>query len=155
MGKTDITNQTVFHIISTIIINKTTTITISIKLKWHLCSISRTFWVGNITPKQCPITVSYTFEIHSNPYQVSIIILALLQYLNFLFIYQYTFYKIYNIYIMKYIKTNKELEFLKLKEFVKIHLLILSTNILVDDNKIVDVTRNRLLTLQHLNQNQW
>jgi hypothetical protein len=44
---------------------------------------------------------------------------------------------------MKYIKTNKELKFLKLKEFCEIHLLILSTDIPLMIIKL-DVTRNMI-----------
>jgi hypothetical protein len=55
---------------------------------------------------------------------------------------------------MKYIKTNKELEFLKLKEFCEDSLAYLIDEYMYDDNKIVDVTRNMITNLQHLNQNQ-
>jgi hypothetical protein len=45
---------------------------------------------------------------------------------------------------MKYIKTNKELEFLKLKEFCEDSLAYLIDEYTIDDNKIVDVTRNMI-----------
>jgi hypothetical protein len=54
---------------------------------------------------------------------------------------------------MKYIKTNKELEFLKLKDFCEDSLAYLIDEYTIDD-KIVDVTRNMITNLQHLNQNQ-
>jgi hypothetical protein len=45
---------------------------------------------------------------------------------------------------MKYIKTNKELEFQKLKEFCENSLAYLIDEYTIDDNKIVDVTRNMI-----------
>jgi hypothetical protein len=45
---------------------------------------------------------------------------------------------------MKYIKTNKELEFQKLKEFCEDSLAYLIDEYTIDDNKIVDVGRNTI-----------